>query len=69
MAQAVTIFQHYIYLVEVSHAAGDIPKLVLESIVKYASPELRPTLMAPVNMSAPDWLLEAETVSNFDQKQ
>jgi hypothetical protein len=76
--QAVTIFQrpkpknrswgeHYIYLVEVSHAGGVIHKLDLESIFKYASPELRPTIMARVNMSAPDWLLEAETLDNFDQ--
>jgi hypothetical protein len=49
MEQVVTIFQrpktksrpwneHFIYLVEFCHAAGGIPKLIFESIVKYASP-------------------------------
>jgi hypothetical protein len=49
MEQAVTIFQrpkpksrlwneHFIYLVDVSHASGGIPKPVLESIVKYTRP-------------------------------
>jgi hypothetical protein len=51
MEQAVAIFQrpkpktrswpkHYVYLVEVSHAASGFPKLVLESIIKYALAEL-----------------------------
>jgi hypothetical protein len=78
MEQAVAIFQrpkpknrswpkHYIYLVEVSHAAGGFPKLVLESIIKYASAELRPTLMAKAIMKTTDWLLEAESLANFAQ--
>jgi hypothetical protein len=68
MEQVVTIFQrpkpknrpwneHFISLVRVSHAAGGIPKLVLKSIVKYASPELRPILMVHANMATNDWLL------------
>jgi hypothetical protein len=78
MEQAVSIFQrpkpknrswpkYYVYLVEVSHAAGGFPKLVLQSIIKYASAKLRPTLMAKANMRTTDWLLEAESLANFAQ--
>jgi hypothetical protein len=57
--QAVAIFQrpkpkgrswseHYIYLVEFSHASAGLPDLVLvlESIVKYYAPDMRQMLMA-----------------------
>jgi hypothetical protein len=78
MEQAVAIFQrpkpkncswpkHYVYLVEVSHAACGFPKLVLGNIIKYASAELRPSLMAKANMKTTDCLLEAESLVNFAQ--
>jgi hypothetical protein len=65
LKQAVNIFQrpvpktrtwaeHYVYLVEVSHAAGGLPKPLLESIVKYASPEMHPTLLVRANTAITD---------------
>jgi hypothetical protein len=65
MEQAVAIFQRP--KEEVCHAAGGLPKLVLESIIMYASAELRPTLMAKANMKTKDWLLKAENFANFAQ--
>ncbi len=52
---------------EVSHATGGTPELVLDSIVKYASPEMRSALMARANMVTTDWLLQAESLANFSQ--
>jgi hypothetical protein len=76
--QAVAIFQrpkpkgrswgeHYIYLVEVSHASGGLPNLVLESIVKYAAPDMRQMLLARADLESNDWLLQAERLANFAQ--
>jgi hypothetical protein len=76
--QAVAIFQrpkpkgrswgeHYIFLVEVSHASGGLPNLVLKSIVKYAAPDMRQMLMARADLEANDWLLQAERLANFAQ--
>ena len=78
MEQALNLFQrpkpktrswreHYIYLTEVSHASGGHPELVLESIVKHASSDMRPMLMAKVNMDSNDYLVQAERLSNFAQ--
>jgi hypothetical protein len=42
--------EHYIYLVEVSNASGGLLNLVLESIVKYAAPDMRQMLMARTDL-------------------
>jgi hypothetical protein len=59
--------EHYIYLTEVSHSAGGMPRYVLDGIVKYAAPELKPTLLAKANMETTTPLLEAEKMANFAQ--
>ncbi len=59
--------EHYIYLTEVSHAAGGMPTYVLDGIVKYAAPELKPTLLAKAIMDTVTPLIEAEKMANFAQ--
>jgi hypothetical protein len=53
--------------VEVSHASGGLPNLVLESIVKYAAPDMRQMLMTRADLESNDWLLQAELLANFAQ--
>jgi hypothetical protein len=55
------------YLTEVSHSAGGTPRYVLDGIVKYAAPELKPTLVAKANMDTSTPLMEAERMANFAQ--
>jgi hypothetical protein len=59
--------EHYIYLTEVSHSAGGMPRHVLDGILKYAVPELKPTLLAKANMETATALIEAERMANFAQ--
>jgi hypothetical protein len=59
--------EHNIYLTEVSHSAGGMPRYVLDGIVKYAAPGLKPTLLAKANMETATPLIEAERVANFAQ--
>jgi hypothetical protein len=59
--------EHYIYLTEVSHSAVGVPRYVLDGIVKYAAPELKPTRLAKANMETTTPLLEAEKMTNFAQ--
>jgi hypothetical protein len=59
--------EHYIYLTEVSHSAGGMPRYVLDGIVKYAAPEFKATLLAKANMDTTTPLLEAERMANFAQ--
>jgi hypothetical protein len=42
-----------------------MPRYVLDGIVKYAAPELKPTLQAKANMETTTPLLEAEKMANF----
>jgi hypothetical protein len=44
-----------------------MPRYVLDGIVKYAAPELKPTLLAKANMETTTPLLEAEKMANFAQ--
>jgi hypothetical protein len=44
-----------------------MPRYVLDGIVKYAAPELKPTLLAKANMETTIPLLEAEKMANFAQ--
>jgi hypothetical protein len=78
MEQALNLFQrpkpktrswreHYIYLTDFSHASGGHPELVLESIVKHASSDMRSMPMAKVNMESNDCLIQAERLSNIAQ--
>ncbi len=59
--------EHYIYLTEVRHSAGGMPRYVLDDIVKYAAPELKPTLPAKANMETATPLIEAERMAIFAQ--
>jgi hypothetical protein len=59
--------EHYIYITEVGHSAGGMPRYVLDGIVKYAAPELKPTLLAKANMETTTPLIEAEKMANFAQ--
>jgi hypothetical protein len=44
-----------------------MPRYVLDGIVKYAAPELKPTLLAKANMETSTPLIEAERMANFAQ--
>ena len=57
--------EHYMYLVAVSEAAGGKDDMVVENIVKYASPSLRSVLMSRYNPRRFDFLAHAEELIQF----
>ena len=59
--------EHYLYLVTVSDAAGGAEQQVLDSIVRYASPELSTILMAKYDTHHMDYLVHAEELAHFAQ--
>ncbi|DBA03963.1 TPA: hypothetical protein N0F65_010616 [Lagenidium giganteum] len=60
--------EHLLYLVAVGEAAGTSDELILENIVQYASPELKPVLLAKYDARRPDHLQQAEELTQRDCK-
>ncbi|DBA01373.1 TPA: hypothetical protein N0F65_001612, partial [Lagenidium giganteum] len=78
IAQAIKLFtarkdakrswqEHLLYLVAVGEAAGTSDELILDNIVQYASPELKPVLLAKYDARRPDHLQQAEELTQFAQ--
>ena len=59
--------EHYLYLVDISDAAGGVEQQVLDNIVRYASPELSTILMAKYDTHRMDYLVHAEELAYFAQ--
>ena len=59
--------EHYLYLVTVSDAAGGAEQQVLDSIVRYASPEISTILMAKYDTHRTDYLVHAEVLAHYAQ--
>ena len=57
--------EHYLYLVAASEVAGGKDDIVVENIVKYASPAMRPALMSRYNPRRFDYLAHAEELIQF----